>query len=172
MKQLLKIFGLVLVLGLSFQAHAQEYKYGYVNSQLLISEMPTAADANTKLEAYQKELSDKFETKVGNWENDVKAFQEKVAKGEMPPAQQQELGAGLQQRQQALAKEEQELTDKLNVKRNELLEPILLQVDEAIKEIGKAGNYTMIFDSGGMNVMLYLDESLDLTDQVKAKLGM
>jgi outer membrane protein len=172
MKQFLKIFTLFILLGLSIHAQAQEYKYGYVNSQEIISLLPEATAANTALEKYQDKLSADFEKKVTNWQSDVEAFQLKVGKGEMPPAQQQELGAGLQKRQEALAKEEKGLSQKLNEKRNELLEPILVKVDNAIKEIGKDGKYTMIFDSGGMNVMLYLDEALDLTPKVKAKLGL
>ncbi len=170
MKQLLKIFTLVLVLGLGVQAQAQDYKYGYVNSQELISLMPQAESANTALEKYQAELAAAFEKKVKKFQDDIAAFEQKYQT--MAPAQAQEVQAGLQKRQQELAAEEQSLTQQLNVKRNELLEPILIKIDDAIKAVGKEGGYTMIFDSGGMNVMLYLDEALNVLPQVKAKLGL
>ena len=49
--------------------------------------------------------------------------------------------------QQAIGQLEQEMQDKVLAKREELLGPILEKIDVVIKEIGKEGGYTFIFDA-------------------------
>ena len=161
---------MVLVLGSTSEVLAQDQKFGYLNSSELIILLPEAKVADSELETYQKQLAANFQKKVEQFQKDVAAFEK--AAPELAPVQQQEQGAALQQRQKELGEEEYGLQEKLATKRNELLKPILEKVDKAIKEVGEAGGYTMIFDSSGMNVMLYLDESVDVMPLVKAKLGL
>lgn len=172
MKNILKINTLLLFLSLgSISAiSAQDQKFGYLNSSELIILLPEAKAADKQLETYQKQLATAFEQKVTQFQKDVTAFEKEAA--ELSPAKQREMGEALQKRQNDLGVEENNLQEKLNKKRNELLEPILVKVDDAIKAVGKEGGYTMIFDSSGMNVMLYHDTSHDVMSKVKAKLGL
>jgi len=71
-----------------------------------------------------------------------------------------------------LQQEEYDLGQQVNEKRAELLKPILEKIDVAIKAVGKEGGYTMIFDSSGMNVMLYNEGSENVMEKVKAKLNL
>lgn len=172
MKSILKtaIFFLFIALAGSSDLSAQAQKFGYLNSSELIILLPEAKAADKALETYQKQLGTAFQNKVEQFQKDVAAFE--AAAPEMAPIKQQEQGTALQKRQDELAKEEQGLQVKIGEKRNELLKPILEKVDAAIKAVGKEGGYTMIFDSSGMNVMLYHDTSKDVMPLVKAKLGL
>ncbi len=160
----------LLVLGSATEMVAQ--KFGYLNSQELILLLPEAKQADTQLETYQKQLASAFEVKVTKFQADATAFQKKADGGGLNQIQMQEGGAALQKRQEALQKEEYDLGQQVAAKRNELLKPLLEKIDNAIKEIGKEGGYTMIFDSSGMNVMLYHDTSKDVMSLAKAKLGL
>lgn len=159
-----------LALASTSEVSAQAQKFGYLNSSELIILLPEATVADKELETYQKQISDAFQKKVEQFQKDVAAFE--AAAPEMARVKQEELGTGLQKRQEGLGKEEQGLQAKLGEKRNELLTPILEKIDVAIKAVGKEGGYTMIFDSSGMNVMLYHDTSTDVIALVKAKLGL
>ena len=172
MKNILKagIFLLVFVLATSSDVSAQAQKFGYLNSSELILLLPEAKVADKDLETYQKQLAAAFQKKVEKFQQDVAAFEK--AAPELAPIKQQEQGTALQKRQEELGKEEQGLQTKIGEKRNELLKPILEKVDTAIKAVGKEGGYTMIFDSSGMNVMLYHDTSTDVMALVKAKLNL
>lgn len=175
MKNLLKIstFLLLLVLGSTSDVLAQDQKFGYLNSQELILLLPESKDADKALETYQTKLAEDFKVKVEKFQADAAAFQDEAyVKKTLSPVQIEERGAALQKRQEALGKEEYDLGEKVSVKRNELLKPILEKIDTAIKAVGKEGGYTMIFDSSGMNIMLYTDTSTDVMALVKAKLGL
>lgn len=163
---------MLLILGMNSEAMAQNQKYGYLNSQELILLLPESKVADDALAKYQEGLAAKFQEKVTKFQTDVKAFEETAARGTLNKNQIGERSAALQKRQEALGKEEYDLGQQVNEKRAELLKPILEKIDTAIKAVGKEGNYTMIFDSSGMNVMLYHDESTDVMALVKAKLGL
>ena len=59
----------------------------------------------------------------------------------------------------------------INSKRETLLKPILDKVNNVINEVAKSNGYSMILDSS-TGVILYAEESADITAQVKAKLGI
>jgi outer membrane protein len=70
-----------------------------------------------------------------------------------------------------LGKYEQEVYQKLSEKREQLFKPLLDKVNEAMKTVATEQKLSMVFDSGSQ-ILLYADESLDVTKLVKAKLGV
>ena len=56
-------------------------------------------------------------------------------------------------------------------KQEEELEPILKQVNEAIKKVAEKGKYTYILDSSA-GVLLYANESENILEKVKDELGL
>lgn len=87
----------------------------------------------------------------------------------MSPVQQQTEGEKLQARQEQLGQEEQGMVQQIQEKRNELLEPIYADINTAIEEIAKEKGFTFIFDK---QVLLYGEESQDVSNEVRAKLSM
>ena len=68
---------------------------------------------------------------------------------------------------------DQDMQKQLGDKREALLAPILEQVKTAIDAVAKENGYTYIFDgSPGVGVILYADESTNVTALVKTKLGI
>ncbi|MBK9338659.1 MAG: OmpH family outer membrane protein [Lewinellaceae bacterium] len=52
-----------------------------------------------------------------------------------------------------------------------LYKPILERVNTAMQDVAKENAYLIVFDSS-TQILLYGDESLDVTPLVKAKLGL
>ena len=87
--------------------------------------------------------------------------------GSVLAAKQKEL-QDLQARIQAF--EEQAQTD-LQTKQEELLKPIVDRAKAAIAEVAKENGYSYVFDSG-LGVLLYSEESDNIIELVKKKLGI
>lgn len=162
-KTVLLIAGLVLTLAASAQ------KIGYINSAAILAEMPEVKQADSNLEALQKQLQKKGQDMLEKLQKDYAAVQAKVQNGELSPKQQEEEGARLEAARQDIAKFEQESVDNLEKKRNDELKPIYDKINQAIKDVATENGFTYIFDQG---VMVYADETMDVGKLVRAKLGM
>ena len=141
-------------------------KFGHVDTQSIMQTLPEIAKVNGELQAIAQQ-----------YENDLKAMQEELqrksdeyekAKATMAPTKQKETETSLaemyQKIQQTYAQNQQEMQKKSS----ELMQPIVAKVKAAIDAVGKAGNYTYIFEEGaavyaGTNVV-------DVTKEVQAKI--
>ncbi len=152
-----------------FAPSMEAQKFGYINSGEILNALPEVKQADANLEAYQKQLQKSGQKMVDQFQKDYEAIQKKVEAGTLSPKQQEEEAAKLQQRQVEIQQYQQDMAQKLEAKRNTLLKPIYDKVDVAIKAVAKEGGYQFIFEQG---VLLYADESQDVSAKVKAKLGM
>ncbi len=160
---------LVLFLYFISMQTAQGQNFGYVNSQAILAEMPEVKQAEANLEALQKSLQQRGQQMLEQLQKDYLGTQEKIEKGELSPAQQEQEARKFEERQQQIAKYEQDMVTQLQEKRTELLEPIYTKVNNAIAAVAQENGCRMVFDQG---VLLYASEALDVSRQVKAKLGM
>ena len=64
-------------------------------------------------------------------------------------------------------------TAEMQKKQGELLEPIIVKAQDAVKEVSKAGGYTVVYDTS-VNAVAYFDEAVvtDILPAVKTKLGI
>lgn len=168
MNKMLKIAVFSLFLFGSITTLAAQ-KFGYVNSALILSELPAVRAAEADLEALQKQLQKRGQDMVQQFQADVKVLEDQIAAGTLSPQQQQVEGGKLEKRQQEIGKFEQDMRSQLETKRNSLLEPIYAKVNTAIETVAKEQGYQLIFDQ---QVLLYGEEVLDVTTAVKGKLGM
>lgn len=165
-----KLTFLFLAFGLSLSAQAQQ-KCAHLNSGNLLEGLPEVKVAEEKLVKYQDSLATKGQQMYEQFEVAYKAYIEEANKGNFTPIQAKQKEEGLQKQQQNIEAYRGEVEEKLTIRRQAYLKPILDRVDETIKSVGKEGNYTFIFDSstGGM---LFAQDTEDITAIVKAKLGI
>jgi outer membrane protein len=147
-------------------------KYGHLNFGNLIAAMPETEVADSQLEAYQKQLVAKGEEMAEAFQQEYGEFVQRVQAGEMPPKEQQERQEVLQQKQQEILQYEREVVQKVQEKRQELLEPIVKRAEEAIAQVAEENGYVMIFDTSSFNAVLFAEDSTDIMAAVKAKLGL
>jgi outer membrane protein len=163
-----QILLLLLLFGV-FGVHAQ--KFGYVNTQELLSNMTEMKLADSQLKAMQSELQNKGEQMVIQFEADYKAYVAEAEKGTLSKILMQQKELELTNKRENIQKFEASMQEELLKKKEELYKPILDKVKMEIEKLGKEGGYTMIFDaSAGM--ILHANETEDLMSALKAKLNI
>jgi outer membrane protein len=172
MKSTLK-YTLMLALGLMLSWSAQAQKFGYVNSGGILESMPKVKEAESNLEALGKQLQAKGEKMMQDFQLKYQELERKVQAGEITPKDQETQAAMLEEERNKIVQFDQEMQKQLTDKRESLLTPILEEVRAAIQAVAKDNGYSYIFDgSPGVGVLLYADETTNVTDLVKAKLGI
>ncbi len=170
MKNMMKMSLLIAAfIGLAVTAQAQ--KFGYVNSQLILSEMSDVKQMNANLEALKKQLQKKGQSMLASYQQQEQDAMKKKERGELSPVQEETLLKQLQGKQNELLKFEQDMQKQLLEKEQKLLEPILTKVNTAIQDVAKENGYNMIFDASA-GILLYAEEDQDLSAMIKAKLGL
>lgn len=170
MKKLIKIsFLFVAFVAMTTTLNAQ--KFGYVFSMQILAEFPETKQADTNLETLQKMLQKQFEQKYADAQKKAQKFQEDFESGKLSPLQQQEAQTTMQEEEKKILEFQQTIQEKIAKRRDELYSPILEKVDTAIKAVAKEDGLTMVFNAD-TQVLLYADENTNITDKVKAKLGM
>lgn len=167
MKKILQL-SLVALLFVAATAGVSAQKFGYVNSAEILAGLPQMKAAESNLEALQTQLQKQGQQMVTDFQKDARAFQEKVAKGMIAPADQEKEATALQAREQKIVAFEQKMVDDIQKKRASLLEPIYKNVNDAIAAVAKEKGLQFVFDQ---QVLLFGEESLDVSAEVKAKLG-
>ena len=164
-------FLFALLLGtVSLNAQAAP-KYGHMNLGNLLEMLPDTKKANDDLKIFTDKLSAKDDSLTKAFQAAVTVYQTAYQSGSLTPVQSQTREAELQKDQEAIQKFEQDAQQLVTAKREELLKPILLRIDEAIKAVAIANQYLMIFDTSSGS-MLFAAETEDVTALVKKQIGM
>ena len=160
-----------LAIVLSFTANAQ--KIGYVDSGSLLTMMPKVKEAESNLETLGKQLQAKGQKMMQDFQVKYQDLERRAQAGDIAPKDQEAQVALLKEEENKILQFEQEMQTQLAAKREELLAPILEEVRSAIQMVAKDNGYSYIFDgSPGIGVLLYADETTNVTGLVKAKLGL
>lgn len=166
-------YALTMALGLLLSMSAQAQKFGFVNSGSILEAMPQVKEAESNLEALGKQLQAKGEKMMQDFQLKYQELERKVQAGEITPKAQESEAATLEEERNKILAYEQDMQKQLSDKREALLTPILAEVKTAIDAVAKDNSYTYIFDgSPGVGVILYADESTNVTALVKTKLGL
>jgi outer membrane protein len=161
----------ILMLSIISLSTLQAQKFGYMNSAAIMSEVPEVKQAESNLKAYQEQLGKQGQQKVEALQAKYQDLARKEKQGEIAPKVLQEQADKLKLEEEELAKLEQEMQGQLAQKREALLQPILDKINKAIQAVAKENGYAYIFDaSAGM--LLYADESTDVSPLVRTKLGL
>ncbi len=162
-------FSIILSTFLTFNVHAQ--KFGYVDTQDLISNMTEMKLADKELQKLQNELVAKGEEMVIKFEAEYKKYMAEANSGTLSRVQIQQKEAVLVEQQEEIKNFETDIQMQLTKKKEELYTPLLNKVREEINKLGTEGGYTMIFDQS-LGMILHAAESENLTPLLKTKLGI
>ncbi len=170
MKQYTKIISLLFVFFVGSSAFGQDFKFGHINSQELLTMMPERDSAQAELESYAQKLSDQLD--VMNVEYNKK-LQEYLAERDnltelIRQTKEQDL-SDLQQRIQAF---EQTAQQDMQRKQQEVMQPIVEKAQNAIKSVAEQNDFTYIFDLAGGSLLYFSAQSEDILPLVKEQLGI
>ena len=170
MKKCFKVLFLgVSLFVLSGVANAQ-MKIAYVNSAEILESMPESAKVKTNLEAYYNELQAQLQTMLTEYSNKVQDYEANQASlsNLVKQSKEKEI-VDLESRISAFqANAETEFEQK----RAELLAPLLDKIQKAIDAVGKEKGFTYILDVATGTTVFIGDGAVDVTKDVKGKLGI
>jgi outer membrane protein len=170
MKKLVFLF----VLGLCLSAaHAQTAsKIGYADVDYIFSQMPEAKQIDTDLQSLQNQLKKNLEAKGQEFQKKLGEYQANAAT--MLDAVRQNTERELQQLQQNLEKLQQDAQAEIQKKQTSLMEPVYAKVGKAIEDVAKENGFSFVLNQqiGGLDVILYGEQSLDISDLVLKKMGI
>ena len=169
MKNIVAILALVLLSCTSSFGQ----KFGYVDTEFVLSKMPAYANAQKELDRLSANWQKEIETMYKDIEKMYKNYQaEEVLLTEKMK----------KERQDAIIQKEQEVKEyqkkifgfegQLFKKRQELVKPVQDKVFEAVEKVAKAKSLQIVFDKSGDLVMIYTNPVHDYTDYVLEELGL
>ena len=165
-----KTFVLMLAIVLSTATASFAQKFGYCNSLALLSELPEVKQADSDLQAFQTQLQKKGQEMVKDLQDKAAELKRKQDQGTIAPKEAADQEAKLQADEAAINKYAQTMEDDLGKRRETLYKPVLEKVNKAMKEVAVEGGFLLVFDVS-TQVLLYADETLDVTKLVQAKLA-
>ena len=168
MKNILKV-AVLLVAFIVSASTMQAQQFGYVNSSEILAEFPKVKQANANIESFQKVLEKQYKQMLEGFQQKYATIQQKAANGELSPKQQEEEATKLREEEGKIARFEQESQQKLVKKQEDLLQPIMNEINAAIKTVADEKGLQMVFEA---NVLLFADTALDISADVRRKLGM
>ncbi len=163
----LTITAIVLTAATSISAQ----KIGYVNRGALLADIPAVKQANANLEVLQKQLQKKYEDMITEFRTSYEELQRKEQQGELSPKQLEEEGQKLRDEEVKITQYQQEMQNQLAQKQESLLLPILEDLNAKVAEVAKELGYNYIIDDSA-GILLYKEDSNDVTALVKKKLGV
>lgn len=165
---------ILIVIALLGSTSVVAQKYGFVDTDYILRNIPSFAAAQEQLNQTSKGFQDEVEAKFAEVQAAYKAYQtesiflspEIKIKRENEIVEKEKSAKALQQKYFGAEGE-------LFKKRQALIKPIQDEIYNAVKEIAKEEGLSTLFDkSAGSLGIIYADPKLDRSDAVLIKLGV
>ena len=156
------LLGLFVVIG--FSSFAQT-KIGHVDSQKLLDTLPSRKDAIRKIDSMKTAGMDELRIMDADFQ---KAYQDYMTnQASKSPAERQIIEGRLMQKQQMLEATQASLEEGLQLRSEELNEPILKNVQAAIAKVAERQKLDYVID---VTSTMYSRDNLDITKEVIVEL--
>ena len=149
---------------------AQTLKIAHVNTSEIMNDMPGRPKAEKDLENYYNELQEQLRVMYAEYSSKLQDYQNnaETMSNLVKQSKEKEL-VDLESRITAF---QANAEDAFDAKRAELLQPLLEQIQNAINAVGKEKGYTYIIDLATGTAVYVGTDAIDITKDVKAKLGI
>jgi outer membrane protein len=167
--QVMKNIWMVVVLLAVATGGAMAQKLGHVNSEEILLQLPERVTAKSTIESRAAE----YETAMASMQQELQTkFADYQAKAESwPPAIRQQKERELQGLDEGLQEFASTVQSELVELEQELLQPMMERVQQAIDAVGAEKGYAYIFDLSS-GAVVFKGGGDDVTPLVKAKLGI
>lgn len=160
----------ILIVTLSSKSVAQSAAFFPLGS--VVAAMPEVKNADKELETYQKILFDKGQEMVKKFQDESNRFLQELEAGNVSPLKQQEQQEAFEKKRQEILDYEKEVSQKLEVKRNELLQPLFDRVITTTNKVAAEKGIGLVYDVSVFNSILYADDAYDIESLVRSRLGI
>jgi outer membrane protein len=148
-------------------------KYGYIDSEYILSNIPDYKEAQAELDRIAAMWQKEIETKFKSIDSMYKKYQvESITLPENLKKQREDAIIAAEQNAKDLQKRRFGKDGDLFKKREELVKPIQDKVFSAIEEYAKEKNFAFVFDAAGSMTIIYADPKWELNDAIMQKLGI
>lgn len=154
------------------QTNDQSVKIGYANVEEILSKMPDRANMQKELEMYGQKLQEQFASKETEYNNKLQAYQKSAAT--MDKVVREDKERELVTLEQSIQKFQYDAQMSLREKEQSLIQPVLVKIEAAIKDVAKENGYTYILseqailegpDNGNINNLVFKKLGVDPTKQ-------
>lgn len=145
-----------------------QHKVGTIDIDYVLSQMPGLPAAQTQVETYGKTLEGDLKVKMDAYNALLEAYKAGEAgfTPEMRKTKQDEIVAS----ETDIQKFQQNGTQLINLKRDEVLAPMYQKIGDALDKIAKAEGYSQVLQIN--NDIVFIDKDHDLTLAVLKELGI
>ena len=166
---------LLLVLGLGAhlsQAQTASTKIGYADVDYIFSQLPESKAIEAELKSTQTQLKNQIDAKYAEFQKKLADYNANL--NTMLDAVRTNTERELQQMQQNIEKLQADAQTTIQTKQTQLMDPVYKKVGKGIEDVAKENGYTFILNQqiGGLDVILYGDDNMDISDLVLKKLGV
>ncbi|MEQ8426185.1 MAG: OmpH family outer membrane protein [Cyclobacteriaceae bacterium] len=169
----MRAYLLILALFVSGLNFANAQKFGYIDSDFILSKMPDYRKAQDEIDR----LSAAWQKEIEEMQRGVEALYSGFEAEQVLLTEQMR-----EERKVEIDKKEAELKEYQRkvfgfgglffLKKQELIKPLQDKVFEAVEKVAKSNRLAIIFDKAGELVMIYTDPRHDYTDFVLEELGL
>lgn len=164
------VLALLFVFGTGF---VYSQKYGYIDSDYILENVPEYAEAKTKLD----KLADRWTKEIEKRYDVLKMKKESFAREEvLLPNEERNKREGEIETLELEAMEMQKTRFGVQgdyfQKRQELIKPIQDRVYDAMQKVASKRKYTFVFDKANQSNLVYADSKYDISDQVLREMGI
>jgi outer membrane protein len=169
----MKKFVLTTVLVSVFSVCSFAQKYAYIDSEYILSSMPSYVEAQAELDRLSVEWQKEIEAKFKKIDEMYRKYQqESVILPEETKVKRQNEIINAENEAKDLQKKRFGTDGDLYKKREELMKPIQDRVFTAVEEYAREKNYAFVFDKAGVMTIIYADSKFDINSDILAKLGV
>ncbi|MBK3517870.1 OmpH family outer membrane protein [Carboxylicivirga marina] len=166
----LKVLVVIAAVAFAGKVQAQDLKFGHVNIQQMVSELPEKISADAELQAEAQKLQEQLQVMEQDLGTKYNTYM--AQRDTLPDLIRATKEKEIQDYQQRMQQYSQMAQQSLGQKEQQLLQPIIMKVQKAIDEVGQEQGLIYIFDISTQVVVYHSDKSMDCAPLVKAKLGV
>ncbi|MEJ7643137.1 MAG: OmpH family outer membrane protein [Chryseolinea sp.] len=168
---------LVLFLAFGFglltaEAQTAPQKIGFADVDYIFSQLPEQKAIDAELKSTQTQLKNQIDVKYADFQKKLADYQANL--NTMLEAVRANTERELQQMQQNIEKLQADAQTSIQTKQTQLMDPVYKKVAKGIDEVAKENGFSFVLNQqiGGLDVVLYGDEKMDVSDLVLKKLGV
>jgi outer membrane protein len=155
----------IIILGVQ-NLIAQGAKIGFIHSDTVLVSMPEYEEVKSQIETYSSQLSAQLQSKGAEFEEKAREFEQNA--NTWAEAIVTDKREELVRLETNIREFQQQAESKMREKENEVLGPLYVKIEAAIRSIAAEEGYDFITPS---QVFLYANPDHNITDQIIAKLG-
>jgi outer membrane protein len=148
-------------------------KYGYIDSDYILGNMPDYKEAQAELDRVAAEWQKEIEAKFKSIDSMYKKYEvESITLPENLKKSREDGIIAAEKQAKDLQKKRFGKDGDLFKKREELVKPIQDRVFTVIDEYAKERGYAFVFDVAGSMTIIYADPKWDINEEIMQKLGI